>query len=101
MRYRIFKSPGMFDGSESLRAELVDTRHGKSVRDVSAQLVQSVKDSLRKISGYENGSIAVSPPAEDGYSRESGTRFLTMKAILEAKGLRPLIVHYDIIETED
>ncbi len=99
LRYRIFKSPGAFNGAETCKAELVDTEYGKSVREVSAALMQAVKGSLKKIHGYENGSIAVSPPTEDGFSKETGTRFLSMKAIVEAKNEMPLIIHYDVIET--
>ena len=98
MTYRIFKLAGVFN-TESSSAELIGTRHGKSVRDVSALLVQAVKDSLKKMKGYENGSIAVSPPVDDGYSKETGTRFLSMRALVEAKGAKPQIIHYDVIET--
>ena len=100
MKYRIFKSPGMFSGEREARAELISTKHGGGVRAAGDGIISAIVDHLKKECNVETSDIILTPLTEDGYSKETSTRFLSAKAFVDIKSNRPLVFRFDIIETE-
>lgn len=99
MRYQIFQAPGMFSG-EPARAQRVGTVNGSSVRSVSPELSKTVLDYVKKEYKVETGDVVITPVMDDGYSKETKTRFLSLRAFVKMASEKPSIFNFYVVETE-